>query len=774
MTRNDSVTPGRDASTVLLLVLLMSLAVLVRTLGFEYVFVGDEIVFPPADPQYHLRRAFVTLSRFPDFLAFDPYINHPGGASVPWPPLFDFLLGWLGRVAGGRVGDLERVAAWSGPVCAALTVIPIHLAGVRLGGRRLGGLSGLLFALLPISAVYTRVGNADHHAAVAMIGAGWLYTVLALVDPETPRRRMADFAVLLFAVRTAMLLTWHGSLLYLVPAEASLLAVAIATGRSSLLAAQAGSAVGSLLVVAGLLAITPEPLGGPYSSIALSRLHVLAVAGVAITSGGLLVAMRSGLARSVMARLVWSVSAAIVFLSALLLLPGPREGLVPAFRFLTLGDEVGAITGEQTPLFAFGDRLRGPPATYSWGFFAYGLPIAPLAGWLAGRAPGARPGVRIGGFVLAGWGVLFCTLAVLQRRYGNDAAPVASLLLSLAVLALADRVVGSFATGRSHRRLASLLAVAVVVGMFSTPLVKLYGPRAASSIAALAGDGTPSREVETSVAYTLHRFAGTVRDTTPDTAGFLGSGPIGSSPPPAYGIISHANLGHALQYRARRATATDPFWWYIGRENWDRSLAFLDARSEPEALALAAELAARYVVTMPGFAEGTVVARLHARDGTEEATGHAALAHFRLVTEAPPGGLSIAALFGGPSSSPIPYKLFEIVPGAVLEVAAEPGQVVTSSLPIRTPTGRNLRFRSSARAGGDGLARIRVPYPTLESPRPKPAAIARARGPYEVRVGGSVHRVDVSERSVRLGAVVSIEGDAAVPEDAGTEAPTRS
>ena len=59
--------------TVAGLIVLATGAIFIRALGFEYVFVGDEVVFPPADPQYHLRRAFFTMAQFPDVLLFDPY-----------------------------------------------------------------------------------------------------------------------------------------------------------------------------------------------------------------------------------------------------------------------------------------------------------------------------------------------------------------------------------------------------------------------------------------------------------------------------------------------------------------------------------------------------------------------------------------------------------------------------------------------------------------------------------------------------------------------------
>lgn len=756
MTRFQPSTRGRAARRVFALAAIIALALLVRALGFEYVFVGDEIVFPPADPQYHLRRALYTLSRFPDVLLFDLYINHPGGAPVPWPPLFDFTLGGIGWLLGGATRDLERVAAWSGPACAAIAVVPIYLSGTRLASRAVGFVAAFFFAMLPISVVYTRIGNADHHAAVAMIGAWLLYTMLALVDPTASRRRMICLALLLFVVRSAMLLTWHGSLLYLAPAEGLLLLAGIVTGRPALLAAQAASAAATLCIIAMFLGLSPMPLGGAYSSIALSRLHVLALVAVVVASGGLLVGVRLGAAATPMRRLAWSLAAGLAFIGVLIVLPGPREGLTYAFQFLTLGDEVGAITGEQTPLFAVGGRLLGPPATHSWGLFAYVLPGVALAGLIAGRLLPGPPGARAAGWTLAGWALFFCTLASLQRRYGNDAAPAASLAFALLLVAASERGIAVVMprSGLAVRRTSSVLLAMVLVVLFLTPAVAaVYAPRGRASFAALGSEGRSSPGALTSVAYTLHRFAGEVRDATPETSGYL-EGSAG----PEYGVIAHANLGHALQYRGRRPTATDPFWWYIGRENWDRSFAFLDATREREALELAHALDARFVVTMPGLGANTVVGRLHHADGAGRG-GRRPLTHFRLVTEAPRGGLSIGALFGDAglgdgAARAVPYKLFEIVSGAVIEVSAEPGTTGTASVEVRTPTGRRFDYRRSGRAGPDGLLRLRVVYPT-QSVEPPPSGLtgrrARAVASYTLRVGGVVESVDVSEQQIQRG-----------------------
>jgi hypothetical protein len=64
-------------------------------------------------------------------------------------------------------------------------------------------------------------------------------------------------------------------------------------------------------------------------------------------------------------------------------------------------------------------------------------------------------------------------------------------------------------------------------------------------------------------------------------------------------------------------------------------------------------------------------------------------------------------------------------------------------------------YRARAVAGADGVARIRVPYPS-EATGP-----ARALGSWRVSSGGSARCVALDERDVREGAVVPVPSGAA-------------
>jgi dolichyl-diphosphooligosaccharide--protein glycosyltransferase len=160
---------------------LLALAVALRSLDWALVFPGDGRVWlDPFDGAYRVRRALFTLAHFPGLLRFDPYLGFPAGAPVPAPPLYDWLLGASAHWLGGGIGTLERVAAWAAPVLGGLCVLPIAAAGRSLGSAGVGFTAAALYACLPVAVNFARVGDADHHAAVALLGA-----LLSLTAPDT-------------------------------------------------------------------------------------------------------------------------------------------------------------------------------------------------------------------------------------------------------------------------------------------------------------------------------------------------------------------------------------------------------------------------------------------------------------------------------------------------------------------------------------------------------------------------------------------------------------
>lgn len=748
----------RRISAAAALVVLCGMVVAVRSVGFEKVFprAGPSVVLAVDDAQYHARRAAFTAEHFPAVLWFDPYLNHPHGAMVPWPPLYDFALGAAARA----VGDLDGVLAWAPVVFGLLTALATYGVGRRLGGRGVGLGAVALLAWLPASTRYTSVGNPDHHAVVAWLASLLLLGNVAVLAaggrPGRIRAGQAGLAV----VRLAMLLSWHGSVLYVVLPEALALAIAgVRTRRDCLWAQAGGCAAAAVGGGAALLLLPHSRFGGAWSAVELSRLQpavYAAAAGVAVVAAGWLAvrerAGRPGTPAQGLASVAVPALAATGVLAAL-----AWDSLALAWAYASRSEAFIAFNYEAQPLWRGGFAN----AFDLYGAAAWLLPLAPLAAaWTVARAREPGPGL-----FLAGWTLALLVLAVTNARYGSDFAP--ALCVSLALLA--GEAVRAVAARRPRWRPAAVAAAcAAIPGLLWDPIVYL-APHAARSLSELRGRPVLVRRPADGLTRSIYAFVDQVRAATPETAGW-----DDPSLRPAYGIVTPPTLGFIVNARARRATPAGNFGPYVGREGIEATNRFYLARDEPTAMGRIEDLAVRYVITTDeGRAPGTLWHRLHHADGSASLR-RPGLGRFRLVTESPRPGVPLGALRGvAPGFVDVPYKLFEIVEGAVIEVAGRPGEPVLAEIDVETPTGRRFTCRNYAMVGEGGRARIRVPYATRPPTAPAPPRgdppRARAVGRYRVTLGERRLEVDVSEVDVQDGRVVGTsvpEASSASP-DAG-------
>ena len=206
------------------------LAALLRAIAFEYTFPGGgEVVLAFDDAQYHARRAWFSFLNFPEVLLFDSYLNYPKGAPIPWPPLYDLALAAAARAFGASVFAFEHTIAWAPVALGSATAALVVVAARQIASPATAVGAGIVYAWLPASRYYSRVGNPDHHAAVSFLAAGLLALSLAFFRPNASTARVWSLQALLFVFRIAMLLCWHGSLLYLVLTEIALVGAAART-----------------------------------------------------------------------------------------------------------------------------------------------------------------------------------------------------------------------------------------------------------------------------------------------------------------------------------------------------------------------------------------------------------------------------------------------------------------------------------------------------------------------------------------------------------------
>lgn len=702
-----------------------------------------QVILRTADSSYHARRALYGFVNFPALLTFDPYMAFPDGAEVPMPPLYTWSLSGVARLFGHEESVFERVAAWWSPWMAALTVLPVfaigRVAGCAVlgaragpaGGAGVGLLAAFLFALLPASSRSSDLGDVDHHAAVALLGACQLAASLALLRAHSAAAR-ARAALGLALVLGALLLSWSGSLLFVGVGGASLLLAALFDPRRSVLFAVALAQLGGAALAAPWLLAAGPPAAGAFTTTNLSWFHVLALVGVGSVAallgllGGRLLALGPG------RRLLVAMGLAIAVAGALgLVLPHVRDSLVDALAFLTRRDSWGARNLEQQPLLSdWGVPGRVPTLVIHFGWLAPLLPLLPLVLLLGVRDPAARAG----SVCLAAWSAALTLLAFAQSRFCNELAPVAAVGFAVCLWAAAAPL-------RRWQPLLPLAAAALVGAALLWPgLEKTHGRRLPATLHWLAGGGPPQK---LGGEASLVLFARMVRAATPETSGFLEPGVR-----PEYCILAKPSHGHTLIYEARRPTPANNFGPYLDREKYMRALRFLSAPSEREVVEIAQSVGARYVMTFARESANpyTFHDRLHGWDGVGPGRARPT-ERMRLVTEGPLHGDPLRSAF--PSlwapMRVIPYKLFELVRGAELEVQAEPGTRVLAQLDLTSPLGRAFQYRQEARVASDGRARLRVPYATQTT------LPTRARGPYSVWVGSRRFTVDVTDADVREG-----------------------
>lgn len=711
-----------------------ALGLLLRSLGYYDVFPPDgEVLLGVDDAQFHARRALFSFVNFPAVLDFDWFLAFPDGAAAPVPPLFDWATAGVARLFGDGERTLETVAAWVSPVTGALLVFPAWAIGRSVASSGVGLAAAGLTVVLPSGMLITRLGNFDHHGAVALVAACWLASSLSCVDRTG--RSLIGRTTVQASVITLMLFTWSGSLLYVVlGAGAQVGAILLLHGSPERLAATAASLLGAAVPAALWLAANAAPLGGPFSSQTLSWLHVLTLLGIA---GATLVLAAWELRRASTgpaARLLRLALVAGIAGLPLLALPSIRDQLLQGLSFLAQQDEWAAINPEQLPLFH--SQTSAASASLRLGLFAYLVPLLPIyLGWRLGRTRKREELV-----LLLLWVLALTVLLLSQVRYGTDFTVPGAVAIAML---LADSM------GGLARRLPAPAAGAIVVLLvglaLATPLARFHWPEVQAALLQMKMGDALRRALPMTSHEAAIRFGHVVRRATPEPGGFLQRGVR-----PEYGILVPPAFGHRFVYTARRPVPANNLGPYLDLKKYRLAKRFYRSRNSAEALRLLDRLSVRYVVT---FARGarivTFADHLHLRiDSAGEdspSTGR-----LRLIAPAEPSPLTTRTARGDSKSGwGFPFRLFELVEGALLLVEAEPGTEVVAAIRLEMSVGRSVVYRTVGTAGADGVARVRVPYSTRQ------AGLVATPGPWRVRVGEREIPYEVSEVDVRNGHEVS-------------------
>jgi dolichyl-diphosphooligosaccharide--protein glycosyltransferase len=767
----------------------------VRCLNYKGVFAGADVIFYGIDSYGHMRRIMLAVLHFPQVPTFDYFLNYPGGAEIPWPVGFDFLLAGGAWLLGGfgppARYTLESICALATPVLGTLNVLLVYWLARRFFGQIEAILAAVALALFKSHVSISQIGRVDHHVVEPFVVPLIFLFFVAAVRSSDSREKMRR-ALYAGVATGASFLFWAGSTLFAaLPGLFVLLSFALGRRRPG---TQRGAEAAALLYAAGALLLLPAGLTSPhfrelsFTALALSWFQLLMLAIGAATCALLAAAGRSENRRRWNAFTGACVAGAGIVGALAFVSPVRLGGLWKGFSYLAAQDPLTAGSDEARRLAEIGTQ------GLSWAFTDLWMLVPPALIyllWRHARRRFAEPEVT---FLLL-W---FLTAALLSagqfvRYYHHLALPLA-IVLGIGLAAAYRGAGAAFERARGGGARAGALVLAAAVILLPVWLIR-------GRVNELRPTQVQNRAREFPFAQDAFEW---LRRATPDPGGRLD--PLEQ---PRYGVLAPWGYGFWLNYIAERPNIASPnILLPVEVKGARASLDVLLDEDESRAAALSEDLGARYVVATgihPYFRyyaglmgrshEGLLDVvmengkpayvfeeryfrilnnRMLLFDGSDAPSlGVSGLGRFRLVYESPfsfPwGAVPQAKRIYLPNEEINRIKIFERVPGAEIAGNTVPLTPVRAEVTVRTNQGREFRYRTSSRSDGTGAFSVRLPYATRSSVELHETA---AVGPYVIAGQRGRAEVRLTEAQIRAGKrldVGALAGDGGVARKVGND-----
>ncbi|HIL36284.1 MAG TPA: hypothetical protein EYG26_02265 [Planctomycetes bacterium] len=685
--QDTDLIPRAGLALVLLGVVLLAATTRVTTrtvlepgLGVER---GESFGTFDPDGHYHMRRLERALGDGGAIAGRDPLLTQGElqgvevdlkGAPIPWPGGFTRLL-WLvaapfapAQAGPARDAFVEVFVGSSAVVFGALQALVAALAAALLvrGTGALGAamVAGSVVALAPAALRYSFLGMGDHHALASgliVLSLLLLDSLLRVTSDGVPVLRTVAAAGTL-AVGISIWLPCSG----LMGLAAPLFAFGCWRAGPSSQGAKDLARTALLYFVSVALFLLPMGLSSPWPwgrFLEPSLMHPLVAACLGLCFLSLAWSPRSPwVLRGVVALVVGALVIAGV--------PGEAQaGFQRALAWVSARDSFIGSISESRP------------------------PGAALLNWTG-------PGL-----VLAAWGLIFpwrremllwrfMFLGVLwagcqQVRFIETLVPLMAVLGGVAF--------GSLDLVARRPRLWSLGAAMLLLG--------IHGWLPGGVPDWTRGSALSDRESTTLTSHRSIREACRWLRRQPD-------------PGPERAVLAQWDLGHGIEWLARRRTLASNFGAYLGGDTFLAPWVALASTDDGELReSLSSQRVSHILVTsrwqrnqepwiknlgVDAIPAGALVSRLVE---FREVPGF-----LRLVHQSP---LELFDRVHAQDPDPLPgARIYEVVPGAILVARVDPGEVLQVALPLSLSDGQRLMHRARATAGADGEARIRLPYPS--------------------------------------------------------------
>lgn len=196
----------KKSTKIFIFLTLTFIFILLRIDTLNHIFKYSFLNLIDPDSYYHLRRISYTINNFPKILTFDPYLSHPYGEFVPWPPFFDFLSALITI----PFPDSNKVLPFLNPSYFFLAFLIIFLATKK--DFVVSTISCFFIAYSGILKIYSSAGRLDHHAFEML-----LITVLSITFIEYYKKSGILNLLLMSIILIISFITWPGAIIYSVP-----------------------------------------------------------------------------------------------------------------------------------------------------------------------------------------------------------------------------------------------------------------------------------------------------------------------------------------------------------------------------------------------------------------------------------------------------------------------------------------------------------------------------------------------------------------------------
>lgn len=535
-------------------------ALLLRVLFvWKAVFLPGFTRFTETDAWYHMRVVDMIVAHFPRFPAFDPFLIYPHGEPPPIAPLFPWSIAAAAWALGGGHPSpqlVDATGAWTPPILGTIAVLALFFCARKLWSRGAATIAALLLAIMPSEFLGRSVlGYADHHVAETLFS---MCAVLLLMIAFGQESRNAGFqwSIAAGASLAAYLLTWRSGLMFLVIVFVAVLAAIMAaaakgTDTSAIAVRSAIALLSALLLVIPAGFVWHEAFN---DAIAVAA----AIAGVVLTAVAARGFRRLKYRALLVGATVITAVAVAIGLVSLAASSFARGALLDVHRLMPRTEAM--LVSEATPLLL---TPRGVLVLFDEFGAAGFLAIGGLGVLISRIRREARPD----DVVFAVWSAAMFFAALAQVRFTYYLAAAVAMLCGFFWWALME-------SERSPRR--RIAAVAIVIAVVFAPIV-----------------GPAIRRAEFTFGPTTawHDALLWMRTHTPEPLGSDAAYYAGRKDDASYSVLAWWDFGYWITRIAHRVPVTNPT--QQGAADAARALT---ATSEPELLADAQKLGARYVI----------------------------------------------------------------------------------------------------------------------------------------------------------------------------------